>query len=329
MRPPADELRRLRDGALHEHPAGVRLSRQLRMLAGPGRLPTLGGARAGTRTARVTSVTLRLLLVLLSLVMAGGASATVGFLVRRWQQGATANPPRQLPVSHAPAPPGVASARTPVPVAALPPAAPLMSPPAAPTSSAPNVVHRTLAARAVPPLASHARSSDRDQTVPARGLGAEADLLRQALLVFRRGGQDREVLAVLDGYEARFPQGILALEARSMRAQVLLRLGDRTLALGILDGLPLAAPGQPPEMTVTRGELRSLSARCPEALLDFDRALGAAARLQPAERARALFGRASCRARTGDGAGAESDRQRYLREFPDGPAAGRLTRQPR
>ena len=70
------------------------------------------------------------------------------------------------------------------------------------------------------------------------------------------------------------------------------------------------------------------SGRCQEALSDFDDVLRSSAGSAPSEAARALYGRASCRARTGDLAGAEQDRQRYLKEFPKGPAARQLTSPP-
>jgi tetratricopeptide (TPR) repeat protein len=160
------------------------------------------------------------------------------------------------------------------------------------------------------------------------GVTQEAGLLRQALSALRRDHDARRALALLDNYDWRFGQGALALEATSARAQALLQLGDNARALELLDRLPLWQERHTGELRVIRGELRSLSGRCQEALSDFDDVLRAGAGKATSEVARALFGRASCRARTGDLAGAEQDRQRYLKEFPKGPAARQLTSPP-
>ena len=156
----------------------------------------------------------------------------------------------------------------------------------------------------------------------------EAGLLRQAFSALRRDHDAKRALALLDDYDRRFGQGALALEATSARAQALLQLGDNAHALEILDRLPLRQEGHTGELRVIRGELRSLSGRCLDALLDFDAVLSAANGNAADKVARALFGRASCRARTGDLQGAEQDRQRYLKEFPQGPAARRLLSAP-
>jgi len=163
--------------------------------------------------------------------------------------------------------------------------------------------------------------------VTADGATQEAGLLRQALAALRRDHDGKRALALLDDYDRRFGPGTLALEAISTRAQALLQQGDTQRALELLDRLPLSQNAYPGELRIIRGELRSLSNRCREALADFDEVLRAT-RGSPAEIARALFGRASCRARTGDPDGAESDRQRYLKEFPHGPAARQLMSRP-
>jgi tetratricopeptide (TPR) repeat protein len=156
----------------------------------------------------------------------------------------------------------------------------------------------------------------------------EAGILRQALSALRRDHDAKRALALLDDYDRHFGQGALALEATSARAQALLQLGDNVHALELLDRLPLRQEGHTGELRVIRGELRSLSGRCPDALLDFDAVLSAPHGNAADKVARALFGRASCRARTGDLLGAEQDRQRYLKEFPQGPAARRLLSAP-
>jgi hypothetical protein len=164
--------------------------------------------------------------------------------------------------------------------------------------------------------------------VRADGVTQEAELLRRALAALRRDHDAKRALILLDDYDRRFGRGTLAQEADSARAQALLQIGDTPRALAILDRLPLGHQGHPGELQVIRGELRSLSGRCRDALLDFDAVLRATAGSAPIEVARALFGRASCRARTGDPVGAEADRQRYLKEFPQGPAARQLSSPP-
>jgi hypothetical protein len=163
---------------------------------------------------------------------------------------------------------------------------------------------------------------------PADGVTREAEVLRQALAALRRDHDARRALSLLDDYDRRFGRGALAQEADATRAQAWLQLGDNSRALALLDRLPLGQQGHTGELQVVRGELRSLSGRCRDALIDFDAVLRGTAGYAPTEVARALFGRASCRARTGDAVGAEADRQRYLKEFPQGPAAGQLSSRP-
>lgn len=165
--------------------------------------------------------------------------------------------------------------------------------------------------------------------IPVDNVTQEATLLREALSVLRHDHDAGRSLALLDDYDRRFGRGALALEAASTRAQALLALGDQKAALQVLDHLPPATDGQLGSLRVTRGELRSLAGRCRDALLDFDAVCSAQAGAHsPDEVARALFGRASCRARLGDAVGAEKDRQRYLQEYPRGPAAKQLVSPP-
>jgi predicted Zn-dependent protease len=153
-------------------------------------------------------------------------------------------------------------------------------------------------------------------------------LLRQALAALRQGKDANRALELLGAYSLRFPRGTLAPEASAARAQALLLTGDKRGALAALDQLSLDHGGQTGELRIVRGELRSLAGRCKEALADFESVLQQAAGVPPEGLARALYGRASCRARTGDPAGAEQDRQRYLREYPHGPASQLLLSQP-
>ena len=164
--------------------------------------------------------------------------------------------------------------------------------------------------------------------VRADAVTQEAELLRQALAALRRDHDAKRALHLLDDYDRRFGRGALAQEADATRAQALLQLGDNPHALAILDRLPFGQEGHTGELRVIRGELRSLSGRCQDALLDFDAVLRATPGSASTEIARALFGRASCRARIGDAVGAQADRQRYLKEFPHGPAVRQLSSPP-
>jgi hypothetical protein len=196
-----------------------------------------------------------------------------------------------------------------------------VEPPALPALPLPTGTSPTAAT--APGPSGHATSQVRSD-----GVTQEAGLLRQVLFALRHDHDAKRALSLLDDYDRRFGQGVLALEASSGRAQALLQLGDHARALELLDRLPLSQENHTGELRVIRGELRSLSGRCQDALLDFDAVLRPTASNAPDEVARALFGRASCRARTGNLAGAEEDRLRYLREFPKGPAARQLSSPP-
>jgi hypothetical protein len=226
--------------------------------------------------------------------------------------------------SHASEPPRPLAAAAPTPLAQAvePPAPP--SPPAQALPSDPLPAEPSLAGS--PPTGTPGSEPSGRATSPVRadGVAQEAGLLRQALAALRRDHDAKRALALLDGYDRSHGRGALAQEATSVRAQALLALGDNRGALELLDRLPLGQGGRTGELQVIRGELRSLSGRCQDALLDFEAVWRAPAGHTRDEIARALFGRASCRARTGDAVGAEQDRQLYLREFPHGPAARQL-----
>ncbi|HEY5281199.1 MAG TPA: hypothetical protein VIM14_00275 [Polyangia bacterium] len=208
--------------------------------------------------------------------------------------------------------------------------------PHGPPAEAPPTPAQTVEPPALPALplptgtgtTSPAPSGHATSPVRSDGVTQEAGLLRQVLSALRHDHDAKRALSLLDDYDRRFGQGALAVEATSARAQALLQLGDNAHALELLDRLPLSQDRHTGELRVIRGELRSLSGRCRDALLDFDAVLHPTAGNAPDEVARALFGRASCRARTGNSVGAEEDRQRYLKEFPKGPAARQLSSPP-
>lgn len=146
------------------------------------------------------------------------------------------------------------------------------------------------------------------------GLLLESELLQKALEKLRRDHDGAAALRLLNEHGARFPSGVLALEAAVARIDALLLLGRRAEALEHLAGLPLARVGRRLELQLLRGELYA-ERDCRKALADFDAVLAAA---PPPLGERALYGRATCRLRSGDAAGGRADLDRYLKRFPDG-----------
>jgi hypothetical protein len=135
---------------------------------------------------------------------------------------------------------------------------------------------------------------------PATGAdGAEAALVASAFRALRAGHDPAGALALLDQHAARFPLGVLAVEAGMARVEALLAQGDRRRALAALEALPEARGAAPPARALLRGELRASLGACREALADFDAALAGAAGGSAELAARARAGRAGCRARLG------------------------------
>ena len=157
------------------------------------------------------------------------------------------------------------------------------------------------------------KTSPRNTVGPGETL-PESHFLSEALVDLRRDGNPRAALTLLDQYSDRFPNGSLAPEAARARAEALIALGRRADALRVLDELSPAALGR--SMLLVRAELRAELNRCPDALTDFSSALAQSPRDSVDERA--LFGRATCRSRTGDASGARSDLDSYAARFPHG-----------
>ena len=219
---------------------------------------------------------------------------------------------------------------------ALPPAPPVMAPAMTPSPqpSMPARVHtpaRTKPPRSEPPPPTSEASSDpivrgpTAITAPAPAttpiaaepsddaLAAESLLIASSLRRLRKDRAPTAALAILDRHDVEFPHGVLADEARATRVEALMSLGDRRGALALLDAMTVGT-----ELGVVRGELRLAVGRLDEASTDFTAALiGARDDLE----ARALFGRAACRSRLGDRAGARRDLANYLERFPRGQQA--------
>jgi hypothetical protein len=153
---------------------------------------------------------------------------------------------------------------------------------------------------------------------PPSALAGESTMLGRALAQLRRDEDPGAALATLDEYEARFPRGVMAFDAIAARVEALVKLGRRDAALARLDDVPAAALAKSPGLRVVRGELRAGAGRLDAAIADFDQELGRRGAARGDLFERALYGRGSCRARRGDGAGAREDLERYLSLYPQG-----------
>jgi tetratricopeptide (TPR) repeat protein len=238
------------------------------------------------------------LVVVLVLGVAGIAAATIGVVVTRKPAVVvtplSSDPPRRpQPRRRGPV---IVSAREDAPVG--PPAPPVIEAPPAPAPS------RSAVAPPAPPRPAE------------RGDGPEVRLFAQATRAWR-SGDARGALERLDEYQDRYPAGQFAPEAALVRIDALRALGRSKEALAFLRTLSLAQLPRSAELQVIRGELAAREGRCEEALADLDQVL----RHDAGERlgARALYARASCRARLGDEVGAETDLRLYLLRFPGGP----------
>jgi hypothetical protein len=100
-------------------------------------------------------------------------------------------------------------------------------------------------------------------------LSAEARSLSDALVRWRRDGDAEAALGLLGVHESRFPRGVLSVEARVARAEILLALSRRDQAAAVLDSLSLAGLPRVRELATIRGELRAQAGRCVEARLDL------------------------------------------------------------
>jgi hypothetical protein len=302
----------LGEGKLAEIQARIRWSERVR-------------ARA---TAHPGRRLLRQLAVATSFLLFGGAiSASVFQVLRK----APASPPRDTEA--APAKPGrhsSAKAARPRPAAlAQMPEEPTQSLPEPPTpatlpSSAVRLPHssRSIAfkePRDLPRTDPTPLAPDPSLAPPAgpSPLARESRLLASAISKLRQDGDPEGALGILDQHRAEFGEGALAPEATATRIEALLRLGRNSQALVLLDAQRLSPRGLGREMLAARAELRADKGRCSAALQDFDQLLSVAGKTDKATE-RALYGRATCRAKSGDRAGARQDLERYIEDFPQG-----------
>ncbi len=299
-RTPPDAPLRLQEGPTGD-PALDELGRWFASVRSPEPLDRAGLARierrleGGRGRRRATWRTAALAFACVAL--AGGAAATWGL---------TRASERRMPS------PGVAPRATtstppsrPIRRAPSPALAPAPTPSALPTPSV-RPLEQPASERPAAPVPLPSAESQ---------LSRESQALERALTALRRERDAARALALLERYAADFPAGVLRLEADIARVDAHLALGQRPAALAILDRLPLERVGRGLELRVVRAELYA-ERDCGRATGDFDRVLAASPPAALEERA--LFGRASCRTRLGDDAGARADLERYLARYPNG-----------
>lgn len=301
--------------------APVALARIRSAVTDPRRSPRSRGVPLGLRVALLAT------LLLVSVATAKGAMV----LWQRYIKPAALEPaPARAKLALAPGPrrrvdpaPAVEVIdRQEAPAPPRPEPAPAVRAAAAPRARRAPVV--AAAPAAAPPAESPAPANPVD----------EAQLLADALRRLRQAHDPAGALALLDQYEASYPRGVLAVEARSARVEAALKLGDRSGALALLDQRAAFAGRLGAEQLLTRAELRASVGRYAEALSDFDRVLapsGGVGALQTAAVERALYGRAVTLGHLGRADRARLDLETYRRRFPAGrfaPEVERLLRSP-
>jgi tetratricopeptide (TPR) repeat protein len=303
-----DEPERLRDGAAGD-PALDELGRWFASVPPAEPLDRAALARVAQRlegAQRGRRGTWRgAALAFACVALAGGAAATWGVL--REPEHRHVNP-TVAPVVTASARPSPATRRR-ATTRELE-VAPAPEPSAAPSAST-RSFERPPSARAASPEPPASAASE---------LSRESQALERALTALRRDHDPARALALLERYAADFPAGMLRLEADVARVDAHLALGQRAAALAILDRLPLERVGRGLELRVVRAELYA-ERDCGRAARDFDHVLAASPPASLDERA--LYGRANCRTRLGDPAGARADLERYLMRYPNGRFATR------
>ena len=107
----------------------------------------------------------------------------------------------------------------------------------------------------------------------AEPIQAESRSFSAALAEWHRDHDAKAALAALDVHERRFPVGQMQLEARLLRAEILLHQGREREALALLDRMHLPALPRGRELQTVRGELRIKYGRCTEGRRDLDEVL--------------------------------------------------------
>jgi len=259
--------------------------------------------------------------IAIALFLSGGAVVMSATLLTRWSPfrrvpaPITAPPPDVPRVHHALAAARVEAVTAPAPLAP------------SPVLERPKHVRAPQAIEAQPiePLAPPIPDAPPPVVAPVRpsAIAEEAALLGAALRELREQDDAAGALALLDEHDGRFSaRGALADEASTTRVEALLRLGRHARALALLDAQAPRPEGRGRELLASRGELRADAGRCREAIADFDALLADDGAADGAAE-RALYGRASCRARMDDAGDARADLQTYLTRYPEGRFAAR------
>jgi hypothetical protein len=194
-----------------------------------------------------------------------------------------------------------------------PPVPRTLAPTAAPAAAA--VLAEALAAPGASPRRPE-EGARRGAREDERGATSEASLLARAFHAARVDRDGDAALRALDERERRFPNGVLANEARVARVEALLALGRASAALPLLLEIRDQSQGLTRGIRLARAEILSELDRCREAATDFDELVAAEIRDDADERAR--YGRAACHLRAGETAPARRDLERYGELYPDG-----------
>jgi hypothetical protein len=101
----------------------------------------------------------------------------------------------------------------------------------------------------------------------------ESQSLAAAIERWHRDRDGCGALAALDAHERLFPAGHLLVEARVLRAEILLAQGREGESLMLLDRMTLAGSPRARELFTVRGELRIKLGRCREGRTDLDEVL--------------------------------------------------------
>jgi hypothetical protein len=288
-----------------------RILARLRAAAGAAEGPPAAVRRTGWRRPAFAAA-----FAICLLLLAAGARAGLSLMRRAGLLGETQTE-KSIPAAHR------ATGRPRVPQAPAPPEAPeaqVEEPPAespaepagaAADDRVPTVDRRHAAA---PSSVRRARSENspalagqapREPTASVSPLAQESRLLARALDQLRTARDYPGALATLNEYDLRFPSGFLRSEAMLARLDALVALRRPSAALALLEGAVAIRGPRALELLVLRGELRAGAGRHQQAIADFDHVLAQAAPAALAKRA--LYGRASSRARIGDAAGAAAD----------------------
>jgi hypothetical protein len=126
----------------------------------------------------------------------------------------------------------------------------------------------------LPPRAAAPRTPAARAPSPAEDpISAESRSFSAALGQWHRDHNAEAALAALDRHERRFPYGQIRLEAKLLRAEILLQQGREREALGLLDGVSLSGLPRGRELQTVRGELRVKYGRCREGRSDLEHVL--------------------------------------------------------